>query len=86
MNLVHFANIRLTANITEMFEEIFSSVFSVEFLTVVLVLIGLYALLWWAIDNFKSLVQIATAVLRPLFQPQDDLPLKEKFGTWAGEY
>lgn len=67
-----------------MWEEIIAFVFSVQLLTLILVLIGAYALIWWSIDNFKSVIQIIRSFLVPYFQPQDDLPLTEKFGSWAG--
>lgn len=49
-----------------------------------LVCIGAYALLLWIIDNFKSLIQIVTAILTPYFQPQENLSLAERYGNWAG--
>lgn len=61
-------------------------VISAQFICLVLILIGVYALIWWLSDNLKSGVQIIIALLRPFFQPQDDLPLKERFGSWAGEF
>lgn len=67
-----------------MWEEIIAFVFSIQLLALILILIGAYALLWWSIDNFKSIIQIIRSFMVPYFQPQDDLPLTEKFGTWAG--
>lgn len=61
-------------------------ILSTQFLSVILIAIGVYASLWWIIDNLKSITQIFLALLRPFFQPQDDLPLKERFGTWAGKH
>lgn len=54
-------------------------------LIIVFVLIGLYALICWLIDNFKSLVQIIKTLLVPLFQPQENLTLAERYGNWAGK-
>lgn len=67
-----------------MWNDIFAFIFSVQCTALILILIGAYALLWWSIDNFKSIVQIITSFLVPYFQPQEDLPLSEKFGSWAG--
>lgn len=69
---------------TTMWNDIFAFIFSVQCTALILILIGAYALLWWSIDNFKSIVQIITSFLVPYFQPQEDLPLSEKFGSWAG--
>lgn len=49
-----------------------------------LALAGVWALLWWSIDNFKSVLQILKSVLLPYFQPQDNKTLVEKYGKWAG--
>lgn len=65
-------------------ETIIAFVLSVEFLAFILILIGSYASLWWSIDNFKSVVQVIRSLLVPYFQPQEDLPLSEKYGNWAG--
>lgn len=67
-----------------MWDQIIAFVFSVQLIALILILIGLYALLWWSIDNFKSIVQIIRSFLVPYFQPQEDVPLSEKFGSWAG--
>lgn len=64
---------------------ILSIVISGQFIGYILILIGIYASIWWLIDNLKSGVQIILSLLRPFFQPQDDLPIKERFGSWAGE-
>ncbi|XP_031635052.1 hydroxysteroid dehydrogenase-like protein 1 [Contarinia nasturtii] len=45
--------------------------------------IGLYAFLWWFIDNFKSLFQIAWNLLVSFLQPKNNVPLNEKYGNWA---
>lgn len=65
--------------------ELLSYILCIESIFIVFLLIGIYASIWWLIDNLKSPVQIITSILRPYFQPQEDLPLKEKFGTWAGK-
>lgn len=67
-----------------MLDQIIKFVFSIQLLALILILIGAYALLWWSIDNCKSIVQICRSFLVPYFQPQEDVPLSEKFGNWAG--
>lgn len=69
-----------------MIDRILSLVLSVQFLAAIIIVIGVYALIWWLIENLKSVVQIARALMLPYFQPQEDLPLSEKFGNWAGKY
>ncbi|XP_055310940.1 hydroxysteroid dehydrogenase-like protein 1 isoform X2 [Sitodiplosis mosellana] len=46
-------------------------------------LIGVYAFLWWFIDNFKSLFQIGWNLFMSSLQLNGNQPLNEKFGTWA---
>lgn len=70
----------------EMIDAIVSFVFSIQCILMILALIGAYALLWWSIENFKSIVQVIRSILVPYFQPQDDVALSEKFGHWAGIY
>lgn len=65
--------------------EYLSFVMTLEFVAGVFILIGLYALAWWLIDNLKSITQIVLSILLPYFQPQEDLPLSEKYGNWAGK-
>lgn len=48
-------------------------------------IIGVYAFLWWFIDNFKSLFAIIWNVLMSYVTPELYPPLNEKFGNWAGE-
>lgn len=67
-----------------MFDNIISFVLSVQFIAWIFIVIGVYALLWWSIENLKSIVQIIRSLLVPYFQPQEDLKLSEKFGNWAG--
>lgn len=50
-----------------------------------LALAGVWAVLWWSIDNFRSIVQITRSFLIPYFQPQENKSLVEKFGKWAGK-
>lgn len=68
-----------------MFRQIIAFVLSIQFIAWILILIGLYAVLWWSIDNFKSIVQIVRSLLVPYFQPQEDSKLSERFGNWAGK-
>lgn len=49
-----------------------------------LVLAGAWAVLWWSIENFKSVVQIFKSTSSPYFQPQESKSLVEKYGKWAG--
>lgn len=58
---------------------------SIQFLAWILILIGVYAVLWWSIENLKSIVQIVHSLLVPYFQPHEDLKLSERFGNWAGK-
>jgi hypothetical protein len=50
-----------------------------------LALAGIWAVLWWSIENFRSIVQITRSFLSPYFQPQESKSFVEKFGKWAGE-
>lgn len=50
-----------------------------------LVLAGVWGVLWWSIENFMSIVQIIRSFLSPLFQPQEKKSLVEKYGKWAGK-
>lgn len=67
-----------------MLNQILEFVLSIQFAIFSLALVGIYALLLWCIDNLKSVVQIIRSFLVPYFQPQEDVPLSEKFGNWAG--
>lgn len=51
----------------------------------ILSLIGLYALIWWSYENFKSILQIIKALLSPYFLPNENKSLSERFGKWAGK-
>lgn len=61
-----------------------SVIFSIEFLVCLLAIVGVYALCWWIVDNLKSVVQVVRALLTPYFQPQEELTLLERYGSWAG--
>lgn len=65
--------------------EYLSFVLTMEFVAGIFILIGVYALIWWLIDNLKSITQIILSILLPYFQPQEDLSLSEKYGNWAGK-
>lgn len=54
-------------------------------LNYLLVLAGVWAVLCWSIDNFRSVLEITKSVLTPYFQPQENKSLVEKYGKWAGE-
>lgn len=48
-------------------------------------LIGVYAFLWWFVDNFKSLFQVLWNLFVSSMQLNKNQPLHEKFGSWAGK-
>lgn len=48
-------------------------------------LIGVYAFLWWFIDNTKSLFQILWNYFVSYIQPDKIPPLHERYGKWAGK-
>lgn len=48
-----------------------------------LIILGLWALVCWLYDTFKSLIQIVVAVLTPYFVPAENKSLVERFGKWA---
>lgn len=48
-------------------------------------IIGIYAFLWWFIDNFKSLFFILWNLFVSYIQPDKNPPIAEKFGSWAGK-
>lgn len=50
-----------------------------------LALAGVWAVLWWSIENLRSVVQITMSFLTPYFQPQENKSLVERFGKWAGK-
>lgn len=60
-------------------------VFYTNLLNYLLVLAGVWAVLWWSIENFRSVVEITKSVLTPYFQPHENKSLVEKYGKWAGE-
>jgi hypothetical protein len=64
--------------------EIFlEKIFSANFI-IFLIVVGLYALIFWCYDNFKSLFQIIFGTLNPYFLPNENKSFVEKFGKWAG--
>lgn len=48
-------------------------------------IIGVFAFLWWFIDNFKSLFSILWNISKSYIQTGNYQPLKEKYGEWAGK-
>lgn len=50
-----------------------------------LVAAGVWAVLWWSIENFKSVLLITKTILTPYFQPQENKTLVERYGKWAGK-
>lgn len=48
-------------------------------------IVGLYALLWWCYENFKSVFQIIFGVLRTTLLPGSK-SLVDRYGKWAGKY
>lgn len=65
----------------EIFLENYFSENFVKFLCV----LGLYALICWCYDNFKSLFQIFFGTLARIFNPSENKSFVEKFGKWAGQ-
>lgn len=59
-------------------------VFHTNLIYYLLVLAGVWAVLWWSIENLRSIVQILRSVLTPYFQPNENKSLLEKYGKWAG--
>lgn len=47
-------------------------------------IIGVFALLWWFIDNFKSLFSILWNITKSYILPGKNRSLNEKYGEWAG--
>lgn len=62
-----------------------SYVFYTDIILNLLALAGAWAVLWWSIDNFRSIFEIILSVLSPYFQPQEHKSLVERYGKWAGE-
>ena len=58
----------------------------IEYLIYLLALLGLCVVICYAIDNLKSVLMIIKSILDPYFQPQLDLTLAERFGSWAGKF
>ncbi|XP_055385848.1 inactive hydroxysteroid dehydrogenase-like protein 1 isoform X2 [Condylostylus longicornis] len=66
----------------DIIEKTFTSNFlrtTIFFLTI----IGLLAIVHYAVDNLKSFILIIKSVLDPYFQPHLKKTLAEKFGSWA---
>lgn len=66
-------------------KNLFNILLYTNVLNYLLVLAGIWAVLWWSIDNFRSIVEITKSVLTPYFQPQENKTLVEKYGKWAGK-
>lgn len=64
---------------------IFGFLFDANVIFNLLALAGAWAVLWWSIDNFRSIVEIIVTVLTPYFQPQERKTLVERYGKWAGK-
>lgn len=47
---------------------------------------GIYIVVLWLFENLRSPVQILFNVVRPLFQPESNKSLAERYGDWAGKY
>lgn len=67
-------------------EGLLSVVISAQFVGALLLLIGIYASIWWCIDNLKSITTIVLSLMMPYFHPLYDIPLKIKYGRWAGRF
>lgn len=52
----------------------------------VLSLIGFYAIHYWCIENFESIIRIGVHICRKYLLQSKDLSLKEKYGDWAGVF
>lgn len=65
---------------------VLSVVLSVKFAVFLLASVGIYAICWWLIDNLSSVVQVVRTLLTPYFQPQEDLSLIDRYGSWAGMF
>lgn len=60
--------------------------FNYELTINLLAVAGLYIVILWLYENLRSLVQILINVVRPLFQPEINKSLAERYGDWAGIY
>lgn len=65
---------------------LFDFLFHTNVILYLLALAGAWAVFWWSIDNFRSIVQIVMTILTPYFQPQERKTLVERFGKWAGNF
>jgi len=68
----------------DLFSMLMDLIFHTNLAVYLLSLAGVWAVLWWSIENLKSVVQIVKSILTPYFQPQENKTLPEKYGKWAG--
>lgn len=47
-------------------------------------LIGFYAMHYWCIENFDSIIRIGIHLFGKCLRPSEYLSLKQRFGDWAG--
>lgn len=59
--------------------------FNYDLLLHLLALAGIYAIAMWLVENLKSPAQVLFNILKSLIIPQENKPLAEKYGKWAGE-
>lgn len=50
----------------------------------VLCIIGFYAVHYYFVENFESIVRIGINLFRNYLYPHKNVSLKERFGDWAG--
>jgi hypothetical protein len=55
-------------------------------LMLILAVLGLFIITWFLIGLLWNIIQGLRAFLFPSLQTKPTLDLKEKFGTWAGEF
>lgn len=60
--------------------------FNYELTVNLLAVAGIYIVLLWLYENLRSPVQILINVVRPLFQPEYNKSLAERYGEWAGKH
>uniref|UniRef100_A0A336KUV6 CSON015482 protein n=1 Tax=Culicoides sonorensis TaxID=179676 RepID=A0A336KUV6_CULSO len=58
-------------------------VFNYDVTVALLIIAGIYIVLLWLYENLRSPVQILINVVRPLFQPETNKTLAERYGDWA---
>lgn len=64
---------------------IFLTLINFYFDASILSYIGAYALHWWCLDNFESIINIGIFLVRKLFAPCKYQSLERRFGNWAGK-